>query len=251
MIFEVRSPDFDEDCGQSRASRRQRRTGAAPGRGQGGICRGGGPDDWVIGSDSTVTVDGARYSKPRDRDEAAAHLRAFSGRTMLLSSAVALARQGAVDWSHAETARLHVRPLSDDFIKPYLDAEWPDVGYCVGVFRMEGRGVTLFDRVEGSHFTILGMPLLPLLGALRESGIDAVMTSRPYAEVIGDPIEHSLSPAIHSFWLEALGIEASYGRRQVTRAELPAYLAEKRADPRLARIQCHHAAEARRGRAGR
>ena len=67
-------------------------------------------------------------------------------------------------------ARLHVRELSPAFIDSYLDAEWPEVGYCVGVFRMEGRGVTLFERVEGSHFTILGMPLLPLLGALRERG---------------------------------------------------------------------------------
>ena len=64
-----------------------------------------------------------------------------------------------------------VRSLSEAFIANYLDAEWPEVGYCVGVFRMEGRGVTLFDRVEGSHFTILGMPLLPLLGALRERGL--------------------------------------------------------------------------------
>ena len=90
---------------------------------------------------------------------------------MLLSSAVALARQGRVEWSHAETAQLHVRPLSEQFIAQYLDREWPEVGYCVGVFRMEGRGVTLFDRVEGSHFTILGMPLIPLLGALRERGL--------------------------------------------------------------------------------
>jgi len=129
------------------------------------------PDEWVIGGDSVVSVDGVRYSKPRDRDEAAAHLRAFSGRTMLLSSAVALARGGTVDWSHAETARLEVRALTDSFINSYLDCEWPGVGHSVGVFRMEGRGVTLFDRVEGSHFTILGMPLLPLLGALRARGL--------------------------------------------------------------------------------
>jgi septum formation protein len=130
-----------------------------------------GSSDWVIGSDSTVGVEGIRYSKPRDREEAAEHLRAFSGQTMLLSSAVALANQGRIDWSHAETARLAVRPLSESFIQSYLDQEWPEVGYCVGVFRMEGRGVMLFDRVEGSHFTILGMPLLPLLGALRERGV--------------------------------------------------------------------------------
>jgi septum formation protein len=90
---------------------------------------------------------------------------------MLLSSAVALARRGKVEWVHGETARLHWRSLSEKFIADYLDDEWPEVGYCVGVFRMEGRGVTLFDRVEGSHFTILGMPLLPLLGALRDRGL--------------------------------------------------------------------------------
>ena len=133
----------------------------------------GDPGDWVIGADSTVSVDNVRYSKPRDRAEAAAHLRAFSDRTMTLSSAAALARGGKIAWSVGDTARLSVRPLSDAFIDTYLDAEWPDVGHCVGVFRMEGRGVTLFDRVEGSHFTILGMPLIPLLGALRERGLVA------------------------------------------------------------------------------
>ena len=66
-----------------------------------------------------------------------------------------------------------MRALSEPFIQAYLDLEWPDVAYCVGVFRMEGRGVTLFDEVEGDHFTILGMPLLPLLGALREHGLMA------------------------------------------------------------------------------
>jgi septum formation protein len=97
-----------------------------------------GRNDWVIGSDSMVSVEGVRYSKPRDRDEAGAHLRAFSGRTMLLSSGVALARQGRVEWAHVETAQLQWRPLSDTFIASYLAEEWPEVGYCVGVFRMEG-----------------------------------------------------------------------------------------------------------------
>jgi len=126
---------------------------------------------WIIGSDSVVSVDGRRFDKPADRDQAAEHLRFFSGKTMVLTSAVALAKGGTVDWSIADEARLRVRTLSEDFIRHYLDAEWPDVAYCVGVFRMEGRGVTLFDRVDGDHFTILGMPLLPLLGALRERGL--------------------------------------------------------------------------------
>jgi len=126
--------------------------------------------DFVIGSDSTLSVDGRLYSKPNDRAEAARHLAQFSGRQMILSSAVALARDGAIEWSFVDSASLTVRTLSPGFIDSYLESEWPDVAYCVGVFRMEGRGATLFDRVEGSHFTILGLPLLPLLGALRKSG---------------------------------------------------------------------------------
>ncbi|MGB7407593.1 MAG: Maf family protein, partial [Pontixanthobacter sp.] len=74
---------------------------------------------------------------------------------------------GKIVWEHGASARLHVRSLSSAFIESYLDAEWPEVSHCVGVFRIEGRGVQLFDRVEGDHFTILGMPLLPVLDALR------------------------------------------------------------------------------------
>ena len=125
---------------------------------------------WIIGGDSLVSVDGRRFDKPASRDDAAAHLRLFSGRAMNLTSAVALAREGRIDWGYTGKAMLHVRPLSDDFIHTYLEAEWPAVGGCVGVFRMEGRGVSLFEAVEGDHFTILGMPLIPLLGALRERG---------------------------------------------------------------------------------
>ena len=128
-------------------------------------------ESWIIGGDSLVSVDGRRFDKPASREDAAAHLRFFSGREMRLTSAVALARDGGVDWSHCGETVLHVRPLSGDFIHTYLEAEWPAVGYCVGVFRMEGRGVTLFEAVEGDHFTILGMPLIPLLGALRGRGL--------------------------------------------------------------------------------
>jgi septum formation protein len=128
-------------------------------------------DEWVIGSDSVVAVDGRLFDKPRDRSEAAEHLRFFSGKRMQLTSAVALAHTGELDWSHVETATLQVRSLTDAFIDDYLDAEWPEVGYTVGVFRLEGRGVQLFDSIEGDHFTILGMPLLPLLGALRARGL--------------------------------------------------------------------------------
>jgi septum formation protein len=129
------------------------------------------PGDWVIGSDSVVSSGDRLFSKPRDREEASEHLRFFSGKVMELTSAVALAQGGVLDWSHGETARLRVRALSDEFIATYLDAEWPEVGYTVGVFRLEALGVQLFSSIDGDYFAILGMPLIPLLGALRERGL--------------------------------------------------------------------------------
>jgi septum formation protein len=124
-------------------------------------------DAWVIGSDSVVSVDGRLFNKPRSREEAAEHLRSFSGKKLSLVSAAALARHGTTDWSLAGQAELQVRVLTEDFIQAYLDVEWPEVANTVGVFRIEGPGIQLFDAISGGHFTILGMPLLPLLRQLR------------------------------------------------------------------------------------
>lgn len=128
------------------------------------------PTRLVLGSDSLVEVEGRRFDKPASRDDAAAHLRFFSGKVMQLHSAAALVRGGEVLWCHAALARLKVRELSDRFITSYLGHEWPAVAGCVGVFRIEARGVQLFESIEGDHFTVLGMPLLAVLGALREHG---------------------------------------------------------------------------------
>jgi len=124
----------------------------------------------VLGSDSLVVVAERRFDKPASREEAAEHLRAFSGHVMQLHSAAAIARNGEIAWHHAEVATLQVRRLSEEFIAAYLDAEWPAVSQCVGVFRLEGRGVQLFERIDGDHFSILGMPLIPVLNALRDIG---------------------------------------------------------------------------------
>ena len=125
----------------------------------------------ALGSDSLVVCGGRRFDKPRDKDQAAEHLRYFSGRVMELHSAAALVHDGQVAWRHADTARLHVRVLSDGFIAHYLAAEWPAVAGCVGVFRLEAMGVQLFSAIEGDSFTVLGMPLLPVLEALRAEGV--------------------------------------------------------------------------------
>ena len=129
------------------------------------------PQALVLGSDSLVVCAGHRFDKPASRDEAAEHLRFFSGQVMELHSAAALVRDDGCEWSHASLARLHVRELSEEFIAHYLALEWPAIGHTVGAFRIEGPGVQLFSAIEGDQFTVLGMPLLPLLGALREEGV--------------------------------------------------------------------------------
>ncbi|MEO1730239.1 MAG: Maf family nucleotide pyrophosphatase [Pseudomonadota bacterium] len=128
-------------------------------------------DRLVLGSDSLVVVDGERFDKPTSRENAAEHLRFFSGKPLELHSAAALVRGDTCVWSAPSQALLHVRELSDAFIEHYLQREWPEVGFTVGVFRIEAMGVQLFERIEGDQFTILGMPLLPLLEALREESV--------------------------------------------------------------------------------
>ena len=127
-------------------------------------------DALVLGSDSLVVVDGQRFDKPADRADTADHLRFFSGKVMHLHSAAALVRADTCEWSGTACAQLHVRDLSEEFIAHYLECEWPDIGYTVGCFRIEAMGVQLFNRIEGDQFTVLGMPLLAVLEALREQG---------------------------------------------------------------------------------
>jgi septum formation protein len=128
------------------------------------------PGRLVLGGDSLVEVAGRQFDKPKNREQAKEHLEFFSGKDMHLHSAAVLMRDGVTVWKTCELAKLRVRTLSPGFIDSYLNREWPAVAGCVGVFRMEALGVQLFDSVEGSHFTVLGMPLLAVLSALRAQG---------------------------------------------------------------------------------
>ena len=129
------------------------------------------PGRTVIGSDSIMALaDGQMLDKPDSRERATEQLRLMRGGTHRLVSAVVGGRDGAPVWRHVDVAKLQVRDFSDTFLESYLDAEWPAISGCVGCFRIEGPGVQLFSKLEGSQFTILGMPLMPLLGWLRDIG---------------------------------------------------------------------------------
>jgi len=129
------------------------------------------PTALVLGCDSTVAFDdGTMIDKAGSREEQGDLLRRLSGRRHRLWSAAVICEGGAPVWRHVDVASLFVRPLSEAFIEAYLDAEWPAIGGCVGGYRIEGHGAQLFARIEGSQFTILGLPLLPLLDYLRIRG---------------------------------------------------------------------------------
>lgn len=128
----------------------------------------------VIGSDQTLSLDGRVFHKPAGIAEATSHLTAMSGRTHSLNCGVALVRDGETLWRHVSVAHLTMRPLSQAFIERHLARVGERVLASVGAYQLEGEGVQLFERIDGDYFTILGLPLLPLLAKLRDLGaIDA------------------------------------------------------------------------------
>jgi septum formation protein len=129
------------------------------------------PEAFVIGSDQTMSLGKEVFHKPRDIDDARHHLRLLSGRTHRLNSAVAIAKDGKVCWEHISHAELTMRTLSSDFIRRHVERVGEAVLASVGAYQLEGEGIQLFSRIEGDYFTILGLPMLPLLHQLRELGL--------------------------------------------------------------------------------
>ena len=129
------------------------------------------PEALVIGADQILTCGDAWFDKPGSTDGARAQLQALRSRPHRLHTAVACLRDGREVWRHVAEPRLRMRRFSDAFLEEYLAAEGDAVLGCVGAYRLEGLGVHLFEVVEGEHAAVLGLPLLPLLGFLRQHGV--------------------------------------------------------------------------------
>lgn len=122
----------------------------------------------ILGADQVLALeDGMMLDKPSDPAEAILQLKLLSGKKHKLFSAAVIAEQGIPVWRHIDIATLSVRPLSDSFIEQYVESEWDNIRHCVGCYEIEGRGVQLFSAIAGSQFTIMGLPLLPVLDYLR------------------------------------------------------------------------------------
>ena len=121
----------------------------------------------ILGADQTLSLDGRRFAKPADRTAARAQLRALSGRTHELYSAIAFVQDGAVLFEYVGVARLTMRAVSDRFLDDYLDAVGEAATASVGGYQLEGLGIQLFERIDGDYFTVLGLPLTTALDFLR------------------------------------------------------------------------------------
>jgi septum formation protein len=129
------------------------------------------PDALVLGADQVLVCDGDLFRKAETMEDAAAQLRGLRGKPHLLVTAAVLAKNGAAVWRHVDISTLWMREFSDAFLEAYLATEGDGLLGSVGCYRLEAAGAQLFERIDGDYFSILGLPLVPLLEALRQHGV--------------------------------------------------------------------------------
>jgi septum formation protein len=174
LRFEIRPASLDERAVEAQAGSLDAAAAAQLlARRKAEAVAAGLPGRLVLGADQTLARDNRRFSKPADRADASIQLRELRGRTHELHSALALVRGGELLFECVDSARLTMRDFSDRFLDDYLDFAGAAALASVGAYQLEGLGVHLFERVDGDYFTVLGLPLLPLLAFLREKGFVA------------------------------------------------------------------------------
>ena len=174
LRLEIRPAQIDERAVEAQAAASDARAAARLlARAKAQNVAGALPARLVLGADQTMELGATRFSKPADRAAAREQLRALRGKTHALHSALALVRDGAVLFEHAASAQLTMRHFSDRFLDDYLEMAGDTALMSVGGYQIEGAGIHLFERIEGDYFTILGLPLLPLLDFLRQAGFVA------------------------------------------------------------------------------
>ncbi|MCX7357867.1 MAG: Maf family nucleotide pyrophosphatase [Alphaproteobacteria bacterium] len=173
LTFEVDAPRMDEEAAKAslRAAGMKPRDQADALAELKALSVSRGRPDLVIGADQMLALGGEIFDKPKDVREARQHLSRLRGQTHQLITAVVVAREGAIIWRHIDTPKLKMRAFSDAFLDDYMGRAGEQVLRSVGAYQLEGLGAQLFERVEGDYFSVLGLPLLPLLAFLREHGI--------------------------------------------------------------------------------
>lgn len=173
LVFTAQSPRVDEEAAKAslRAQGLKPRDQADTLAELKALSVSRGSPDYVIGADQMLAIEGEVLDKPRDIAEARAHLLKLRGRTHELITAAVVAREGAIIWRYIDTPKLKMRAFSDAFLGDYIARAGDNTLHSVGAYQLEGLGAQLFDRVEGDYFSVLGLPLLPLMAFLREHRI--------------------------------------------------------------------------------
>ncbi|MEP2987949.1 MAG: nucleoside triphosphate pyrophosphatase [Parasphingorhabdus sp.] len=171
ISFEVIAPDVDEDALKADGMTAENLASALADAKA--VCLSDREDGrMILGGDQVLALEkGEMLDKPANKNEAKCQLLRMSGGEHRLCSAAAIAEHGSVIWRHVDIATMSMRSLSEEFVDRYVDDEWNLIRHCVGCYEIEGRGVQLFSNIKGSQFTIMGLPLLPLLDYLRLRGV--------------------------------------------------------------------------------
>ena len=166
-------------------------------------------DEIVLGADSVIDLEGELISKPESREEAMEILKKLNGKSHFLISSVCISKNGSMIWNYTDKAKLTMKNFSDDELKNYLSKISDETLYAYNVYQIEGEGRNLFASIEGDEDTIMGLPVKKI-----KEYIKRFIVMKKYF-VIGNPIDHSLSPKLHNYWFKENNIDAIYDKKKL------------------------------------